>query len=96
MDFIIELPKSLAGNDAIMTVVDRATKMTHLVATRTDVTAPEVAELFRDHIWKGHGVPRTIVSDRDTRFISIFWRNLMCSVGTKLQFSTSYHPQTDS
>ena len=95
MDFITELPKSTKGNDAIMTVVDRATKMTHLIATRTDVSAPEVAELFKDNIWKIHGVPRSIVSDRDTRFVSIFWQHLMKIVGTKLRFSTSYHPQTD-
>ena len=95
MDFITELPKSSRGNDAIMTVVDRATKMTHFIATKTDISAPEVAELFRDHVWKTHGVPRSIVSDRDTRFVSIFWRSLMKLVGTKLRFSTAYHPQTD-
>ena len=95
MDFITELPKSSSGNDAIMTVVDRATKMTHFIATKTDISAPEVAELFRDHIWKMHGIPRSIVSDRDSRFVSIFWRSLMKLVGTKLRFSTAYHPQTD-
>ena len=95
IDFITELPKSSKGNDAIMTVVDRATKMAHFIATKTDISAPQVAELFRDHIWKLHGVPRSIVSDRDTRFVSIFWRSLMKLVGTKLRFSTAYHPQTD-
>ena len=83
MDFIVELPKSSMGNDAIMNIVDRATKMTHLVATRTDISAPKVAELFRDNVWRLHGVPRSIVSDRDARFVSIFWRSLMTLMGTK-------------
>jgi hypothetical protein len=95
VDFIMELPKTDRGINAIMTVVDRATKMVHLVPTTTEVTAPEVAELFRDFIWKYHGIPRSIVSDRDARFISLFWKNLMKILGTKLRMSTAFHPQTD-
>ena len=93
--FIMELPKTTTGINAILTVVDRATKMVHLVPTTTEVTAPEVAELFRDFIWKHHGIPRSIVSDRDARFVSLFWKNLMKIVGTKLRMSTAFHPQTD-
>ena len=95
VDFIVELPKTTREHDAIMTVVDRATKMTHIVPTMTDITAPDAADLFKDFVWKYHGIPRTIVSDRDPKFISLFWRRLMRLLGTRLRFSTAYHPQTD-
>ncbi len=75
VDFITALPLTKNGNDAIMTVVDRFTKMVHLVPTCTTATAGHVADLFVKNVWRLHGVPRSITSDRDSKFISLFWKN---------------------
>ena len=72
MDFIMGLPQSEMGNDGILTVVDRATKMVHLVPVRQTTTAADTARVFWDKIGKLHGIPRSIVSDRNPRFVSKF------------------------
>jgi hypothetical protein len=95
MDLITQLPKSTRGNDAIVVFVDKLTKMVHLVATKTEVTAPQLAEIFLEAIVRHHGLPSSIVSDRDPRFTGHFWRNLWKCLGTQLTMSTAYHPQTD-
>ena len=94
MDFITSLPES-QGHDAILVMVDRFSKLAHMVPTRGTVTAYETAKLFLDTWWKHHGLPRVIVSDRDPKFTSAFWRHFFRKVGTKLSFSTAFHPQTD-
>ena len=96
MDFIIHLPKTKNGYDAIFVVVDKLTKRAYYIATTTNVTAPEVAQLYFKHIVKnGHGIPESIVSDRDSRFTSLFWKSLWEMLDTKLRMSTASHPQTD-
>lgn len=95
MDFMVDLPRTESGHNALLVVCCRLTKMVHLIKTTTQVTAPEVAQLFFDNIVRLHGIPVTIVSDRDTKFTSNFWRTLWSHLGTKLLFSTAYHPQTD-
>jgi len=96
MDLITQLPKTKRGYDAIMVVVDRLTKMVHFAPTFTTVTAPELAALFFDTVYRHHGLPSTIVSDRDPRFTSLFWKALFKHhLGTGLAMSTSNHPQTD-
>ena len=95
MDFITQLPTTQQGHDAIFVVVDRLTKRAHFIPTHTSVTAPEVATLFLNTIFKDHGIPRTIISDRDARFTSHFWKALFQELGTKLAMSTAFHPQTD-
>jgi len=95
MDLITSLPRTKDGFDAIFVVVDRLSKMIHCIPTTTKVTAPELAKLFFDNIFKYHGLPSVIVSDRDPRFTGNFWRALFASVGTRLAMSTSRHPQTD-
>ena len=95
MDFVGPLPRTRAGHDALLVVVDKYSKMLHCVATTTKATAPQVAELFFDNIVRLHGVPTSIISDRDARFTSTFWRSLWSRLGTKLAMSTAYHPQTD-
>ena len=95
MDFIMQLPPTPRKHDAIMVVVDRLTKRAHFIPTNTTVTAPEVAKLFFENIFKYHGLPKTIISDRDPRFTSRFWTALFKLLGTKLNMSTAYHPQTD-
>lgn len=94
MDFIEQLPRS-NGKDTILVVVDRFTKYAHFVPLRHPFTAQSVAQQFFDTIFKLHGLPSTIVSDRDKIFTSLFWQELFKLLQTKLQLSTSYHPQTD-
>ena len=93
MDFITGLPR-VQGKDCIFVVVDRLTKYAHFLAVPTDSSAFQIAELFFREIFRLHGLPKTIVSDRDSRFMSIFWQELFRLVGTKLTPNTSYHPQT--
>jgi hypothetical protein len=95
MDFVGPLPKTPAGHDFLLTVVDKFSKMVHLIACHQQVTAFEVAQLVYDHVVRLHGFPEYIISDRDTRFTSHFWRALWKLSGTQLAMSTSYHPQTD-
>jgi transposase InsO family protein len=95
MDYIVQLPKTTKGHDAILVVVDRLTKRAHFIPTTTNVTAPETAQLFIDNVFKLHGLPQSIVTDRDTRFVSHFWRSLFGLLGIQLKPSTAYHPQTD-
>jgi hypothetical protein len=95
LDLITQLPKSSAGNDAIVVFVDKLTKMVHYVATTTNVTAPQLSQLFMREVCRLHGVPESILSDRDPRFTAHFWRALWAQLGTKLAMSTAYHPQTD-
>jgi hypothetical protein len=78
-----------------MVVVDSLTKRVHLIPTTTTATAVETAELFFKEIVRLHGVPEKIVSDRDSKFLSDFWRQLFALLDTRLAMSTSYHPQTD-
>jgi transposase InsO family protein len=95
MDFVVELPRTKKGHDAILVVVDRLTKRAHFCPTTTDATAPDTARVFIDNIFRLHGLPRTIVSDRDPRFTSKFWKALFEILEVKLKPSTAYHPQTD-
>jgi hypothetical protein len=95
MDLITQLPKTKAGHDAIIVFVDKFSKMVHYAATTTTCTADEVAKIFFNVVVKLHGVPKSIVSDRDPRFTSRFWQGLWKLCGTQLKMSTAYHPQTD-
>ena len=95
MDLITQLPRSRTGNDAIVVFVDKLTKMVHYVATTTTVTAPQLATIFMREVVRLHGVPESILSDRDPRFTAHFWRAFWEQLGTTLTMSTAYHPQTD-
>jgi len=95
MDFIVQLPVTKAGFDAIVVFVDTFSKMVHLAPTKTSATAPDTARIFFDQVIKLHGLPKSIVSDRDAKFTSRFWKSLFQTMGTKLAMSTAFHPQTD-
>jgi hypothetical protein len=95
MDFITQLPKTKAGFDAIVVFVDTFSKMVHFVPTKTTATAPDIARLFFDNVFHLHGLPKSLVSDRDPKFTSHFWQSLFQTLGTKLAMSTAFHPQTD-
>ncbi len=95
MDLITALPRTKRGHDAIMVVVEKLSKWVIYAATTTDVTAPQLAEVFFDRVVRQRSLPRVIVSDRDPRFTSIFWRALWQQLGTNLHMSTAFHPETD-
>ncbi|KAL0561633.1 hypothetical protein IC582_002073 [Cucumis melo] len=95
MDFITGLPRTLRGFTVIWVVVDRLTKSAHFVQGKSTYTASKWAQLYMSEIVRLHGVPVSIVSDRDARFTSKFWKGLQTAMGTRLDFSTVFHPQTD-
>jgi hypothetical protein len=95
MDFIVGLPRTQKGNDSIWVIVDRLTKVAHFLPVKTNYSVSRLAELYVDNILKLHGAPRSIVSDRGPQFTAQFWKSLHASMGTKLNYSTTFHPQTD-
>ncbi|KAL6496605.1 hypothetical protein OROGR_029863 [Orobanche gracilis] len=94
MDFITHLPSS-NGKSAIWVIVDRLSKFSHFIALPPKYTAAYLASIFLNDIYSIHGLPRSIVSDRDPLFLSHFWRELFKQLGTKLTYSSAYHPETD-
>lgn len=94
-DFIVHLPKTKGGFDAITTWVDRLTRRVHFLKCKTSDTAVDVADAFFANIFKLHGLPDSLVSDRDSKFTSEFWKRLMELSGVQLKMSSSRHPQTD-
>ena len=95
MDFVVGLPRTQRGNDAVWVIVDRLTKSTHFIPMCTSDSVERLAKLYIREIVRLHGVPVTIVSDRDPRFTARLWQSLQEALGTKLTLSTAYHPQTD-
>nr|AAN01260.1 Putative retroelement [Oryza sativa Japonica Group]AAP53141.1 retrotransposon protein, putative, Ty3-gypsy subclass [Oryza sativa Japonica Group] len=95
MDFITGLPRTSSGHDSIWVIVDRLTKVAHFIPVKTTYSGSRLAELYMARIVCLHGVPKKIVSDRGSQFTSNFWKKLQEEMGSKLNFSTAYHPQTD-
>ena len=95
MDFVVGLPRTQQNHDAIWVVVDRLTKSAHFIAYSMTYPVEKLSRLYLQHIVRLHGVPVTIVSDRDLRFTVEFWKSLQAAMGTTLNLSTAFHPQTD-
>ncbi|GMF65772.1 unnamed protein product [Phytophthora lilii] len=95
MDFIFGLPRDKHRCNGILVFVDRFSKMVHLAPVSDKISAEKTAKVFLDVVFRLHGLPTEIVSDRDTRFTSKFWRALFGLLGTKLSMSTAAHPETD-
>ena len=91
MDFVEGLPTSGAAN-AILVVVDKFSKFAHFIALKHLFTAKTMAQLFLDNVYRLHGLPTSIISDRDKIFTSQFWQALFKATGTSLRLSSSYHP----
>ena len=95
MDFVTSFPNTPRGYDAIWVIVDRLTKSAHFIPINISFPVSQLAEIYIREIVKLHGVPSSIVSDRDPRFTSRFWKSLQEALGSKLRLSSAYHPQTD-
>ena len=95
IDFMTKLPRSQKGNDMLMVVVDRLSKQAHFIPVKETYGATEMARVYHDNIFRHHGIPKAIISDRDPRFTAELWRELWEKLGTRLRMSTADHPQTD-
>ncbi|GKF82095.1 putative reverse transcriptase domain-containing protein, partial [Tanacetum coccineum] len=95
MDLVMKLPKSSSGYDTIWVIVDRLTKSAHFLLIREDYKMVKLTRIYINEIVARHGVPVSIILDRDGRFTSHFWQALQKALGTRLNMSRAYHPQTD-
>jgi len=95
LDFITDLPLTKRNKDGIMTVVDKLTKMAHFIPINMKSSSGDVARIYFDEIFRLHGLPKALISDRDPRFTGNFWKSLFKILGVEQLMSTAYHPQTD-
>ncbi|WKA07227.1 hypothetical protein VitviT2T_025077 [Vitis vinifera] len=95
MDFVIGLPRTRSKKNGVWVIVDRLTKSAYFLAMKTTDSMNSLAKLYIQEIVRLHGIPVSIVSDRDPKFTSQFWQSLQRALGTQLNFSTAFHPQTD-
>lgn len=95
MDFVTGFPKSKKGKDAIFVVIDKVTKVAHFLSVKESITAAQLAELYTSRVVSLHGIPQLITSDRGSIFTFRFWDSFQQAMGTKIRFSTAFHPQTN-
>ncbi|GJT99120.1 putative reverse transcriptase domain-containing protein [Tanacetum coccineum] len=95
MDFMSELPRTPSGYDMIWVIIDRLTKLAHFLPMKKTDSMVKLTQLYLKEVVCRHGVPVSIISDRDSHFTSRFWKSLQKALGTNLDMSTTYHPQTD-
>ena len=95
LDFITGLPKKQKQNDSIMVVVEKQSKETHFIPVKTNYKDVNIDDIFMKEIFRLHGIPKVIISNRDPKFIGNFQNSLFKGIDTKLKFSTVYHPQMD-
>lgn len=92
--FVVGLPKTTKGHDAIWVIMDRLTKSAHFLPIKITYSLEQLVNLYVNEIVRLHGVPLSIISDRDSHFTSAFWRSVQQAMGTKLKFCIAFHPQT--
>ena len=92
MDFVVGLQRTKEGHDSIWVIVGRLIKSAHFLPVKSTYSMDQYARLYIQEIVRLHGVPISIISDRDPKFTSIFWKSLHAALGTKLAFSTAHHP----
>ena len=95
MDFVTHLPRTSRKHDVVWVIVDRLTKSTHFLAVQMTFTLEQFCRLYIREIVRLHGVPVSIVSDRDPRFTAQFWKSFQKAMGTQLSMSTAFHPHND-
>ena len=95
MDFVTHLPRTPQRHDAVWVIVDRLTKLAHFLVVRMNFPLERFCRLYIREIVRLHGVPVSIVSDRDLRFTAHFWKSFLKAMGTRLTMSTTFHPQKD-
>ena len=95
MDFVTGLPRTQKGNNSVCVIIDRLTKVAHFIPVKTTFGGAILARIYLKEIVRLHGIPRKIVSDKGTQFTSKFWASLQKAMGTKLDFGTTYHPQSN-
>ena len=95
MDFVVGLPRTMGKYDSIWVIVDRLTKSANFIPVKVTYNAEKLAKIYISEIVRLHGVPLSIISDRGTQFTSKFWKTLHAELGTRLDLSTAFHPQTD-
>ncbi|GJV48673.1 putative reverse transcriptase domain-containing protein [Tanacetum coccineum] len=95
MDFVMKLPRTSSGHDTIWVIADRLTKSAHFLPMREDYKMDRLARLYLNEIVARNGVPISIISDHDSRFMLRFWQSIQEALRTRLDMSTAYHPQTN-
>ena len=95
MDFIIGLPRTMKHNDSIIVVVDKLSKEADFIPVKSTYKAVNIVDIFMKQIFRLHGIPKIVITDRDAKCTSIFWITLFKGMDTKLNFITAYHLQTD-
>ena len=95
MDFAFDFPLTQKKHDSVWVIVGKLTKSAHFLLVWLDYSMDRLAELYVNEIVRLHGIPLSIVSDRDPLFTLRFWKELQSALGTRLNFSTTFHPQTD-
>jgi len=92
MDFMTGMPKIIRQHDRVWVIVDRLTKVAHFLPIKATFTSEQLANLYLKEIVRLYGVPLSIVSDHDTKFVSYFWHGFQRAMGTELRLSTTFHP----
>jgi hypothetical protein len=95
LDFIIGFPRTQKSKDSIMVVIDKISKFAHFIPVMSTFKAISITKIFMKYFFRLHGIPKMVISNRDVKNTSSFWKELFAELNTNLNFNTSYHPQMD-